>query len=240
VSAAAALLVRELRLAARIGGGGPLGLAFFLICVLLIPLGVGPDAPVLARVASGALWVSALLACLLSLDRMFQADLEDGSLDQIALGSLPLEAVVAVKAVAHWLTTGLPLCVAAPVLAITLNLPGPAFGPLVAALLIGTPALSMVGAVGAALTAGVRRGGLLLSVLVLPLYVPTLIYGARAAERAALALDPGPALVFTGGGDAGGRGGGAVRGGGGAAGEPAVGRGRHECRPAGRPRETLP
>lgn len=195
---ALALLLRDLRLALRIGGGGPLGVAFFLLAVLLLPLGVGPEPALLARVAPGALWSAALLACLLSLDRLFQADLEDGSLDQIALGPLPLEAVVLAKAAAHWITTGLPLVAAAPLLGLMLNLPGPAYGALLAGLALGTPALSLIGAVGAALTAGVRRGGLLLSVLVLPLYVPTLIFGAQAADRAAQGLDPTSALAFLG------------------------------------------
>jgi len=198
MSAALALLARDLRLALRIGGGGPLGVAFFVLAVLLAPLGAGPEAGALARVAAGAIWSAALLACLLSLDRLFQADLEDGSLDQIALGPLPLEAVAAVKATAHWLTTGLPLVAAAPALGVMLSLPPGAYGTLLASLLIGTPALSLIGAVGAALTAGVRRGGLLLSVLVLPLYIPTLIFGAQATDRAALSLDPGPALLFLG------------------------------------------
>ena len=193
-----ALVARDLRLAFRIGGGGPLGLAFFLVAALMTPLGVGPSGDVLEKAAAGTLWVAALLACLLSLDRLFQADLEDGSLDQIALSPLPLEAVVLAKALAHWLTTGLPLALAAPVLALTLHLPAEAFPTLVLSLMIGAPALSLVGAVGAALTVGVRRGGLLLSVLVLPLYVPTLIFGARAVEEAAKGLPPGPALLFLG------------------------------------------
>jgi heme exporter protein B len=198
VKAALALLRRDLALAFRIGGGGLLGVTFFLLAVLLIPLGVGPEGGALSRVAAGVLWVSALLACLLSLDRLFQADLEDGSLDQIALGPLPLEGTVLAKALAHWLTTALPLALAAPLLGVMLSLPETAYATLVLSLLIGTPALSLIGAVGAALTAGVRRGGLLLSVLVLPLYVPTLIFGSQAADRAALGLDPGAALLFLG------------------------------------------
>lgn len=198
MSAFLALLRRDLTLAFRIGGGGPLGLAFFALVGLMLPLGIGPEAGLLGRVAPGGVWVAALLACLLTLDRLFQADLEDGSLDQIALGPLPLEAVVAAKATAHWLTTGLPLTVAAPALALTLSLPSGAQTTLIGSLLVGTPALSLVGAIGAALTAGVRRGGLLLSVLVLPLYVPTLIFGAQAVERAATGLNPAPALLFLG------------------------------------------
>ncbi|SFI06950.1 heme exporter protein CcmB [Albimonas pacifica] len=198
MSAFLALVRRDLALAFRIGGGGLLSLGFFLLAALLIPLGVGPEGQALARIAAGVVWVCALLACLLSLDRLFQADLEDGSLDQLALGPLPMEAIVLAKAAAHWISTGLPLTLAAPAIGVMLNLDPQAFGPLLLALLIGTPALSLVGAVGAGLTAGVRRGGLLLSVLVLPLYVPTLIFGAQAADRAATGLDPTPALAFLG------------------------------------------
>ncbi|MGG7566070.1 heme exporter protein CcmB [Rhodovulum sp. DZ06] len=192
------LVLRDLRLAFRIGGGGLLGLGFFLVAVLMTPLGVGPEGDILSRSAPGVIWVAALLACLLSLDRLFQADLEDGSLDQIALSPLPLEAVVIAKSLAHFIATGLPLAAAAPVLALTLHLPQEGFVTLVLSLLIGAPALSLTGAVGAALTVGVRRGGLLLSVLVLPLYVPTLIFGARAVDDAAMGQPPGPALLFLG------------------------------------------
>jgi heme exporter protein B len=195
VSAARAILGRELTLALRSGGGAGLGLAFFLIVVLLVPLGVGPEPDRLAMVASGTLWIAALLACLLSLDRLFQADLEDGTLDVLTLSPLPLEAIVALKALAHWLTTGLPLVLAAPLLALTLHLPAPASPWLVASLAAGTPGLSFLGAIGAALTVGIRRGGLLLSILVLPLYIPTLIFGARAVASAAEGLDPWPALL---------------------------------------------
>ncbi|MFQ5623734.1 MAG: heme exporter protein CcmB [Paracoccaceae bacterium] len=186
--------MREIRLALRSGGGAGLGLAFFLIVVVLVPLGVGPVPQTLSLIAPGILWVAALLACLLSLDRLFQLDFEDGTLDVLALSPVPLEMLVATKALAHWLTTGLPLVVAAPVLAITLSLPAQAFSWLVVSLLIGTPGLSFLGAVGAALTVGVRRGGLLLSLLVLPLYVPTLIFGARTVSLAAENLDPLSAL----------------------------------------------
>jgi heme exporter protein B len=196
VSAARAVLGRELRLALRSGGGAGLGLGFFLIVVLLVPFGVGPEPERLAAVAAGTLWIAALLACLLSLDRMFHADLEDGTLDVLALSPLPLEALAALKALAHWLTTGLPLVAAAPLLGVTLHLPAPAYGWLVASLAIGTPGLSFLGAVGAGLTLGVRRGGLLLSLLVLPLYVPTLIFGARAVIAAAGGADPWPGFLM--------------------------------------------
>jgi heme exporter protein B len=180
-----ALLIRDMRLAMRAGGGFGLGLSFFLIVVVLVPFGVGPQAEILSTIAPGILWIGALLACLLSLDRIFALDWEDGSLDLLATSPLPLEGVVAVKSLAHWLTTGLPLVLAAPVLGVLLNLPGAGFGWLVLSLALGTPALSVIGTFGAALTVGLKRGGLLLSLLVLPLYVPTLIFGAEVARRGA-------------------------------------------------------
>lgn len=194
-----ALLLRDLRLAFRSGGGFGLALAFFLIVATLVPFGVGADPATLSRIAGGILWVGALLACLLSLDRLFQTDWEDGSLDLLATAPLPLEGAVAVKALAHWLTTGLPLTLVAPVLGVLLNLAPAAYGWLVLSLALGTPALSVIGAFGAALTVGVRRGGLLLSLLVLPLYVPTLIFGAEAVRRGAGGLDPAtPMLLLAG------------------------------------------
>ncbi|MGG7644459.1 heme exporter protein CcmB [Rhodovulum sp. YNF3179] len=194
-----ALLRRDLALAFRSGGGFGLSLAFFLIVVTLVPFGVGPETGTLAVIAPGILWVGALLACLLSLDRIFQLDYEDGSLDLLATAPLPLEGIVAVKGVAHWLVTGLPLTLAAPVLGLLLSLPGPAYGWLMVSLLAGTPALSFLGTFGAALTVGLKRGGLLLSLLVLPLYIPTLIFGAETVRRAAEGLSPAtPALLLTG------------------------------------------
>jgi heme exporter protein B len=183
-----ALLLRDLRLAMRAGGGFGLGLAFFLLVAVLVPLGVGPEPATLAKIAPGILWVGALLACLLSLDRIFALDFEDGSLDLLATAPIPLEGVVAVKSLAHWLVTGLPLTLVAPFLAVLLNLPAAGYVWLVVALGLGTPALSVIGAFGAALTVGVKRGGLLLSLLVLPLYVPTLIFGAEVVKRGALAM----------------------------------------------------
>ncbi len=180
-----ALLLRDLRLAVRAGGGFGLGLAFFLIVTVLVPFAVGPDPMLLSRIAPGVLWLGALLACLLSLDRLLALDHEDGTLDLLATAPLPLEGALGIKALAHWITTGLPLVAAAPVLGLMLNLPVSGYAVLVLALLLGTPALSTIGLFGAALTVGVRRGGLLLSLLVLPLYVPTLIFGAEAARRAA-------------------------------------------------------
>lgn len=190
------LLARDLALALRAGGGFGLGLAFFLIVTVLVPFGVGPNTATLATIAPGILWIGALLACLLSLDRVFQLDWEDGSLDLLATSPLPLEAVAAVKALAHWLTTGLPLVVAAPVLGLMLNLPGPGHVWLVASLALGTPALSALGTFGAALTVGLKRGGLLLSLLVLPLYVPTLILGALSVARGAAGGDAATPLAL--------------------------------------------
>jgi heme exporter protein B len=178
-----ALLLRDLRLAVRAGGGFGLSLAFFLIVTVLVPFGVGPEGGTLARIAPGILWVGALLACLLSLDRIFALDFEDGSLDLLATAPIPMEAVVALKALAHWITTGLPLVLAAPLFGVLLHLPGPAYLWLVVSLALGTPALSVLGAFGAALTVGLKRGGLLLSLLVLPLYMPTLIFGAELIKR---------------------------------------------------------
>lgn len=193
-----ALLLRDLRLATRAGGGFGLGVAFFLILSALVPFGIGPDRAALAPVAPGILWVGALLSCLLSLDRIFALDHEDGSLDLLATAPMPLEGAVAVKALAHWITTGLPLILAAPVFAILLQLPVRAMPMLILSLLIGTPALSMLGAFGAAVTVGLRRGGLLLSLLVLPLYIPTLIFGAEITRRGAEGLAVTTPLVFLG------------------------------------------
>ena len=179
-----ALLLRDLRLAIRAGGGFGLALAFFLIVVVLVPLSVGPSSDRLSTIAPGILWLGALLACLLSLDRIFALDWEDGSLDLLVTSPMPMEAVAMIKSLAHWITTGLPLILAAPIFAVMLNLPMQGMGALLLSLLLGTPALSAIGTFGSALTVGLKRGGLLLSLLVLPLYVPTLIFGADMARRA--------------------------------------------------------
>jgi len=184
-----ALLLRDLRLAFRAGGGFGLSLAFFFIVVVLVPFGVGPEMALLSRIAPGILWVGALLACLLSLDRIFALDFEDGSLDLLATSPLPTEGIVTVKAIAHWITTGLPLVMIAPVLGVLLGLPQQGYYWIILSLALGTPALSVIGTFGAALTVGIKRGGLLLSLLVLPLYVPTLIYGAELARRGTLGMD---------------------------------------------------
>ena len=180
------LIGRELTLAVRGGIGTPMTVVFFVIAVTLFPLGVGPELGLLSRIAPGAIWVAALLAALLSLDRLFVADHEDGSLEQLMLGTLPLEFVVLAKTAAHWLTTGLPLAVAAPVLALLLNMSTDGLVILIVSLLLGTPILSLIGAVGAALTVSLRRGGALVALLVLPLYVPVLIFGVGAVEGAVL------------------------------------------------------
>nr|WP_226898426.1 heme exporter protein CcmB [Mangrovicoccus algicola] len=187
---------RDLRLAVRAGGGFGLALAFFLIVTILVPFALGPGTGRLAQVAPGILWIGALLACLLSLDRMLALDHEDGTLELLATAPLPLEGVILAKAGAHWLTTGLPLTLAAAPLGVLLNLAPGGYLWLCVSLLAGTPALSMIGAFGAALTVGMKRGGLLLSLLVLPLYVPTLIFGAEVARRGAEGLATGTPLML--------------------------------------------
>jgi heme exporter protein B len=179
-----ALVVRDLRLAARIGGSGALGLVFFLMIVTLVPFALGPDLNLLARIGPAILWIAAVLATLIGLDRLFQADEEDGSLDLLRAAPVPLELLVLAKVIAHWLTTGLPLALAAPVFGLLVALTPTAMAAMVATLLVGTPALTFVGAVGAALTATLRRGGLILAILVLPLMIPTLIFGVSAANAA--------------------------------------------------------
>jgi heme exporter protein B len=190
-----ALLLRDLRLAFRAGGGFGLSLAFFLMVAVIVPLGVGPAPATLALIAAGVLWVGALLASLLSLDRIFALDYEDGSLDLLATSPLPLGGVVAMKALAHWLTTGLPLVAASPILAVLLNLPAQGYLWLLVSLAIGTPALSIIGAFGASLTVGLKRGGLLLGLLVLPLYIPTLIFGAEVVKAGAAGANIGTPLA---------------------------------------------
>lgn len=182
------LVGRDLRLALRGGIGSLVAMVFFVIAATLFPLGVGPESALLERIAPGVLWVCALLATMLSLDRMFQDDYGDGSLEVIALGPLPLEMVVLAKVLAHWLTTGLPLIIAAPALAILLNMSTQGFAVLIISLLLGTPILSLIGSVGAALTVGLKRDGVLISLLVLPLYVPVLIFAVGAVEGAIFGL----------------------------------------------------
>jgi heme exporter protein B len=184
VSPLAALFVRDLRLAIRVGGGAGIGVLFFLVVVVLTPFAIGPDQALLARIGPAILWLGALLASLLALDRLFLADAEDGSLDLILMGETPLELAVVAKAAAHWLTTGLPLVIATPLLGLFMNLDGRASGAVALTLLAGTPALTFIGVIGAALSVMLRRGGLLLAVLVLPLTVPVLIFGVAASNAA--------------------------------------------------------
>jgi heme exporter protein B len=182
----AALVLRDLRLAMRVGGGAFIGIIFFLMVVTLVPFALGPDLNLLARIGPAILWISALLANLLGLDRLLATDHEDGSLDLILMAGIPVELAIAAKALAHWLATGLPLAVVAPLLGLLLNLDPVLTGAVALTLLAGTPGLTFIGLIGAALTVSLRRGGLLLAILVLPLHIPVLIFGV-AASNAALA-----------------------------------------------------
>jgi heme exporter protein B len=184
MSALGALLLRDMRLAVRVGGGALIGVLFFLIVVTLVPFAIGPDLALLARIGPAILWLGALLASLLALDRLIAADHEDGSLDLLLMARVPLELAVAAKALAHWLTTGLPLVVAAPLLGLLLNLDPQATAAVALTLAVGTPALTAIGLIGAALTVMLRRGGLLLAVLVLPLTIPVLIFGVASSNAA--------------------------------------------------------
>jgi len=190
MTALGALLVRDMRIAVRVGGGALMGVLFFLVVVTLVPFAIGPDLALLKRIGPAVLWLAALLANLLALDRLFAADHEDGSLDLLLMSKAPLELVVAIKGVAHWLTTGLPLVIAAPLIGLLLNLDGAAQAGLVLTLLVGTPALTFIGLIGAAISVALRRGGLLLAVLVLPLTVPVQIFGVGAANAALVGAAP--------------------------------------------------
>lgn len=184
MNALTALFIRDLRIAVRVGGGAMIGVLFFLTIVVLMPFAIGPDLALLQRIGPAILWIGALLASLLALDRLLTADLEDGSLDLLLMSGTPLEFAVAAKALAHWLTTGLPLVIATPVFALFLNLDLTATAAVAATLLVGTPALTFIGLIGAGLTVTLRRGGILLSVLVLPLAIPVLIFGVAASNAA--------------------------------------------------------
>ena len=193
------LVRRDLRVAWTEGGTIGVALGFYVVVVTLLPLGIGPDLALLSRIAPGIVWVALLLAALLSLGRMFETDWEDGSLEVLATGPLPLEAVAAAKSLAHWLTTGVPLTVLAPLLGLLLNLQSEAYGTLMLSMLIGTPGISFLGAIGAALTMRARRGGLLLALLMLPLFVPTLIFGIEATRGASMASETQlPSLLILG------------------------------------------
>jgi heme exporter protein B len=171
---------------------------FFVLTAMLFPFGLGPEPNLLARIAPGVVWVTALLSVLLSLERVFLADYEDGALELLALSPVPLSVVVLAKTAAHWLTTGLPLLVAAPVIALMYAMPVEVYPALIAAMALGTPSLSLIGAVGAALTVGARRGGILIPLLVLPLYIPVLIFGVAAADAALAGLAVRPHLLLLG------------------------------------------
>jgi heme exporter protein B len=193
---ALALLGRELQLSLRHGSDTLAAVLFFLVAAALFPLAIGPAPETLGRLAPGIVWVCALLAALLPLDRLFGADLEDGSLDLLLLSGLPAPAVAAVKAASHWLVTGLPLLAAAAPLAVMLRMPTEAIPALLLGLLPGTLALSLRGSAGAALVLGARRGGVLLPLLVLPLAAPVLIFGVAAADAASGGLTPRPHLLL--------------------------------------------
>ena len=196
MTALSALLIRDMRLAVRIGGGALMGVLFFLIVVTLMPFAVGPDLALLQRIGPAILWIGALLASLLALDRLLAADHEDGSLDLLLMGSSPLELAVLTKALAHWITTGLPLVIASPLLGLFLNLEPRATGAVALTLLAGTPALTCIGLIGAALSVALRRGGLLLPVLVLPLTVPVLIFGVAASNAAVTGVSFGAPFMI--------------------------------------------
>ena len=191
------LLIRDMRLSVRVGGGALMGALFFLIVVVMMPFAIGPDLNLLGRIGPAILWLGALLASLLALDRLFAVDYEDGSLDLLMMSPLPLEAAVAAKAVAHWLTTCLPLVIVSPVLGLMLNVELRAMGVVALTLLAGTPALTFIGLIGAALSVALRRGGMLLAVLVLPLTIPVLIFGVAAANAAIVGPAPfGPPFTI--------------------------------------------
>ncbi len=187
-----ALLFRDLKLAVRAGGGAMIGVLFFMTVVAVIPFGVGPDLNLLARIGPAILWIGALLAALLGLDRLFQAEREDGSLDLILMQETPLVLTVLVKCLAHWLATGLPLVVASPLLALFMNMDAAAMAATMLTLLVGTPAITFIGAAGAAVAVALPRGGLLVSILVLPLAIPVLIFGVSAVYAAV--QEPAPFL----------------------------------------------
>ncbi len=198
IGAVLAVLRRDLRLALRQGADSLMVVAFFVITVALFPFGVGPELAVLERISAGVVWVTALLAAMLSLDRLFQTDYEDGSLDLLTLTPTPTMALVLGKVAAHWLTTGLPLILASPLLALLLAMRPEGYGVLLAAMALGTPSLSLIGSVGAALVLGARRGGVLLSLLVLPLYIPVLVFGVSAVDAAVMGLPADAQLMILG------------------------------------------
>jgi heme exporter protein B len=198
VSRFLAIIRRELKLAIRQGADASIALMFFVVVVALFPLGVGPEPGILERISGGVVWIGALLAAMLSLDRLFQADHEDGSLDLLVLTPWPLEFLVLAKCLAHWLVTGLPIMLVSPLLGLLLHMNTDAYLSLLAAMALGTPVLSLIGAVGASLVLGARRAGVLVSLLILPLTVPVLIFGVAAVEAAAIGQSPQPHLMLLG------------------------------------------
>ena len=190
------IVLRDLRLSLRQGLDAVIVLMFFVITVTLFPLGVGPEPNLMIRMGPGVIWVAALLSTMLSLDRLFQHDYLDGSLELMLLSPVPVEAIVLAKVFAHWILTGLPLIVVSPLLAVLMNMPAEGYGVLILSMLLGTPVSSFIGAVGGALTLGARRGGVLVSLLVLPLYIPLLIFGVSAVDAAIGGLPVGTALLF--------------------------------------------
>ncbi|MCK5041907.1 MAG: heme exporter protein CcmB [Sphingomonadales bacterium] len=196
ISALKTILSYELKLAWRQGSTGGMAVAFFLVTVALFPLGVGPEAKTLASIGGGVIWVAALLAALLSLERLIHSDLEDGFLDQLALSPWPLELVIFAKALGHWLVTGLPLVLATPLLGVMMQMQAHSIEVMFYSMLVGTPALSFIGSLGSGLTAMVKKGGLLIALLILPLYIPTLIFGVSAIDAASFNGDPVPHLMI--------------------------------------------
>ncbi len=193
-----AILRRDLRLGLRGGVDSAQPLIFFVMALTLFPLGVGPAPETLERIGVGIIWVLALLAVMLSLDRMFQADADDGTLEQFALANMPLELTVLAKCLAHWIMSGLLLVIASPLLAVMLNQPFETIRVLTPALLLGTPILTLIGSVGAALMVGAKRGGVMIALLVLPLYIPVLIFGVSAVEGEVMGLGGRPQLLILG------------------------------------------
>ena len=192
------LLKRDLRLAFRQGSDSVMVIVFFIVVVVLFPLSIGPEQKILARISAGVIWVAALLAAMLSMDRLFAADYEDGSLDLLVISPHPTEILVLAKVLAHWLTTGLPLIIVSPLLGIFLYLQADGFWVMIMSLLLGTPVLSLIGAIGAALTLGARRSGVLISLLILPLFIPVLIFGVSAVDAALMGLPTRPQLLILG------------------------------------------
>ena len=192
------LLKRDLKLAFRQGSDSVMVIVFFIVVVVLFPLSIGPEQKILARISAGVIWVAALLAAMLSMDRLFAADYEDGSLDLLVISPHPTEILVLAKILAHWLTTGLPLIIVSPLLGIFLYLQADGFWVMIMSLLLGTPILSLIGAIGAALTLGARRSGVLISLLILPLFIPVLIFGVSAVDAALMGLPTRPQLLILG------------------------------------------